>query len=119
MPDAPRKKNLSEVLQLVQSVMTISAIIVGGFWTYLLFVQQRQRYAHLKIEHNVTHFPLPDHRILLILDITHMNVGSARVLLRSADIRVYNLNPGELTDDLLGLINEGALPPDGVEWTEL
>ena len=84
-------KKLAEFLQVIQAIATIGAIMVGGVWTYLLFVQHREAYPRLKIEHAITHLPLPDNGVLLVLDITHTNVGAVKLSLPSADIRIYEL----------------------------
>src|SRR5262249_52547585 len=84
-------KKVAEILQIVQAITTVAAIIIGGVWTYLLFIQQRQAFPRLKIEHAVTHLALQDNRELLLLDITHTNVGAVKLSLPSADIRIYEL----------------------------
>jgi hypothetical protein len=109
MANPARQKSVGSILTVIQSAVTIGAILIGGLWTYNLFVQQRQKYAHLKIEHKVTHLSLPDHRILLMVEVTHTNVGSVKVSLASADVRVYNLQPQELTDEAITQINQGKL----------
>lgn len=111
------------ILTDLQAIATIGAILAGGIWTYLLFVQQRQRYAHIKLEHKVTHLSLPDNRILLVLDVTHSNVGVRKVAFSSADIRVYGLKKQpDLPGEVIRQINEGRLQ-DEIEpsavWTNL
>ena len=91
----------------------IGAIIAGGSWTYLLFVQQRQRFPHLKLEHKITHVPLPEHRILLVLDVTHSNVGTIKVNFSTADIRIYGLKRlPNLSGNTIDLLNKGRMPDD-------
>jgi hypothetical protein len=108
MGEAARGK---DILANLQAVATIGAIIVGGVWTYLLFVQQRQRFPHLKMEHKITHVPLPEHRILLLLDVTHSNVGTIKLDFSTADIRIYGLrHPPDLSGNTIDLLNKGGLP---------
>ena len=109
MGEVARSKN---ILDNLQAVATIGAIIAGGSWTYLLFVQQRQRFPHLKLEHKITHVPLPEHRILLVLDVTHSNVGTIKVNFSTADIRIYGLKRRpDLSRNTIDLLNKG-LPGD-------
>jgi hypothetical protein len=106
MADSP-KKDIGAKLQAIQAALTIVAIIVGGLWAYMLFIKQRQQYAHLKIEHHVTHVLLPKHRIVLIVDIDHSNVGSVKVSLTSADVKIYALRQETLTAEAIEQVNGG------------
>jgi hypothetical protein len=54
-------------------------------------VKQRQQFPHLKVEHHVRHVDLPNDRILLIVDIEQSNVGTVKVTLPSAHVKVYSL----------------------------
>jgi hypothetical protein len=95
-------------LDAIQSVAMIGAIIAGGIWTYMLFIEQRQQYPHLKIEHNVEHLPLPDHRILLFVDISQSDIGTVKLSFTSAEIKIYSLEPRTLGDDAVNKLNEGT-----------
>jgi hypothetical protein len=107
------------VLDNLQAVATILAIFVGGVWTYLLFVQQRQRFPHLKMEHKISHLSLPEHRILLMVDVTHSNVGAIKINFSTADIRIYGLKrTPDLSGDVLKQLNRGR-PPDEIEPTAI
>ena len=107
------------VLDNLQAVATILAIFVGGVWTYLLFVQQRQRFPHLKMEHKISHLSLPEHRILLMVDVTHSNVGAIKINFSTADIRIYGLKrTPDLSGDVLKQLNRGR-PPDEIEPTSI
>jgi hypothetical protein len=106
------KKDIGAKLQAIQAAMTIGAILVGGLWAYMLFIKQRQQYAHLKVEHHVTHVLLPKHRILLMVDVDHSNVGSVKVSLTSADIKVYALRQQTLTAEAIAQVNEGRFEAD-------
>ena len=75
------KKNFAELAQAIQALATVAALIIGGIWTYQLFVLQRLAYPHLKIEHSVSDISFPDNRILLVVDVTHVNSGNVRIAL--------------------------------------
>ena len=64
----------------------------------MLFIEQRQMFAHLKTEHHLTHVSLPSNRILLMVDVIHSNVGGVKVKLTSGDVKIYSLDPPDLQD---------------------
>jgi hypothetical protein len=112
MADSSPKKDIGAKLQIIQAAATIGAIIIGGLWAYMLFIKQRQQYAHLKVEHHLTHVLLPQHRILLIVDVEHSNVGSVKVSLKSADVKIYALRQQTLTAEAIEQVNGGRLGAD-------
>ncbi len=112
MVDTPGKKNLVELVQVIQAIATVAAIIVGGIWTYRLFVLQRLAYPHLKIEHSVSDLPLPDNRILLVVDIIHANPGNVKITLPSGFLKIYGLQA--LPEQTADRLKEGQ--PQG--WEE-
>jgi len=117
MEETSRSKR---ILDNLQAVATIGAIIAGGVWTYLLFVQQRQRFPHIKLEHQIMHVPLPEHRMLLVLDVTHSNVGAIKIDFSTADIRIYGLKrPLELSGDFILRFNREGRLPNEIEPTAM
>ncbi len=76
-----------------QSLITILAIFVGGFWTYQLFVQQRQSHPRLKIEYRIQHWKISDEQVLLSVDEILTNAGPVMVELRGGTIRVIQVMP--------------------------
>jgi hypothetical protein len=96
MADSSRRMHIGATLQAMQAVATIIAILAGGYWTYMLFIEQRQLFAHLKTEHHLTHVSLPGSRILLMVDVIHSNVGGVKVTLTSGDVKIYSLDPPDL-----------------------
>jgi len=100
MPDTHGNKPLGEIVQVIQAIATIVAIIVGGVWTYRLFVLERLAYPHLKIEHSVTDLPLPDNQMRLVVDIIHTNPGSIKITPQSGFLKIYRLQdlPAETAD---------------------
>jgi hypothetical protein len=112
MADSSPKKDINAKLQAIQAALTIVAIVVGGLWAYMLFIKQRQQYAHLKIEHQVTHVLLPKHRILLIVDVNHSNVGTVKVSLTSADVKIYSLRQQSPTAEAIEQVNGSRFSAD-------
>jgi hypothetical protein len=62
-------------IQSIQSIVAIVAVLVGGFWTYNLFVKERKPYPHAIIEQHVTHVKYSEGINLLRLDIEFTNTG--------------------------------------------
>src|SRR6266851_4929717 len=57
-----------DIATIVQSIFTVAAVIIGGVWTYWLFVKKRQKYPSAKIEHQISHRPIASGNVLLSLE---------------------------------------------------
>ena len=78
--------NLSDVatiVSIVQSITTVIAIIIGGIWSYMLFVSRRQRYPRVKIEHQITCRPVSELKLLLSIDVTITNSSEVLDIIRN------------------------------------
>ncbi len=73
-------------LLIAESVAKILAIVVGGVWTYSLFVRNRLRYPKAELELVVQHFPLGSGKRLLHCAIKITNCGD--VLLRPSTCKL-------------------------------
>lgn len=73
---------LKDGIQIIQSLVTITAIGVGGLW----FIQKRQRYPKASIKHTISHRKVRDDKLLLSIDMTITNNGN--ILLRISAIKV-------------------------------
>ena len=60
---------VKDVAVALQSLATVIALLVGGFWTFRAFVKTRGKHPRAKIEHQVSFRLLPDDSHLLILDV--------------------------------------------------
>lgn len=85
--------NFKDFFETIASIATISAIIVGGYWTYTLFVQERKSYPHAKIEQKVSHIPLSDKINLMYVNIGLTNAGNTILLVKKSIIRVQQILP--------------------------
>jgi hypothetical protein len=86
-------ENNKDRINTVQSLITILAIFVGGFWTYRLFIEQRQNHPRLRIDHRIQHWKISDDRVLLSVDEILTNTGSVMVNLPGGSIRVIKVMP--------------------------
>jgi len=88
-----RQSKAKDIADIVQSFFTVLGIVVGGFWTYMLFVQKRQRYPRAKTTHTITHKPLGHNRILLHVTTDISNPGEVLLRLVSGFTRVQQILP--------------------------
>lgn len=94
---------LKDIATIVQSVITVAAVILGGIWTYWLFVRKREKYPSAKIEHRISHRPIANGKILLSIDATVINSGDVLLALVSGNITVSQMLPPQ--DELLDILN--------------
>jgi hypothetical protein len=108
-------RNLTDI---IQAVLTSLAILVGGSWSYLLFVRRRQRYPRANLKHEITHRTIGDGFVLLRVTATVTNNGEVLLSLACAETRVQQVVPAPA--DLLGAAKKGKDPlAEGeteVEW---
>jgi hypothetical protein len=84
---------LKEGTETAQSLFTIVAIVVGGLWTYNVFVKERKQYPHANIEQKISHLALPQRNHLLRVGVELTNTGTARLLSGKSIIRVQQVLP--------------------------
>lgn len=80
-------------INTVQSLITVVALCVGAFWTYRLFIEQRQNHPRLKIEHQISHWKISKDQVLLSVDEVLTNTGPVMVALRGGTIRIIQVVP--------------------------
>lgn len=66
---------IKEWAEITQSVFTSAALIIGGIWTYLLFVKNRLNYPKAEITHEISHHQLDEKQGLLHLIVRVENIG--------------------------------------------
>lgn len=98
----------SKFLEIISSCLTSLAIIVGAIWTYLLFVQHRQKYPRADIKHQVIQKSLGNGKNLFHVIIEVINIGDVLVNLESGQIRLLQVLP--LIKDIEKSIQSGEDP---------
>lgn len=90
------------IAEIIQSIFTVFAIIMGGIWTYTVFVRQRQRYPRVTIKHALEYRKISNELILLSVDIFITNSGSVLLPIVSGRTQVKQVVPptAELADRL-------------------
>lgn len=79
----------------LQAIVTIAAVIIGGFWTYQLFVRRRQAYPRVDVAHRIYHCRLPDGKVLLRVVLEVHNKGEILLVLDSGFTRLSQVQPCE------------------------
>jgi hypothetical protein len=82
-----------EKVQTAQAMVTMAAVIVGGFWTYHLFVKERHQYPHAKIEQKVSHVALSKKTNLLRVGVDITNTGTSRIVIAKGIARIQQILP--------------------------
>ena len=110
--------SFKEILEVANHVVSVLAVLFGGFWGYLLFVKRRQKYPRANLVHHITHRPFGGGKTLLQVSVTISNTGEVLLSLISAQVRVQQLLPP--TPNVAGCLERGEDPvPDGdteVPW---
>lgn len=84
---------LKKPIETIQSIITIVAIIVGGLWTYNLFIKERKNIPHTNIELQLSHIKLSNEINLLHVGIKLTNAGNTLLSLKKYEIRIQQVLP--------------------------
>lgn len=89
----PRWRNLKSWIESAQAIVTILGIIVGGAWTYILFIKDRQDLPQATIEEKITSvgLPLGIHYVQVAVNIA--NTGHTLLKASEAILRVEQILP--------------------------
>ncbi len=80
-------------IETIQAIVTILAVLVGGAWTYKLFIKERKHIPHANIEQKVSHIPLTDQVNLIRIGVDLTNMGNSRLVSRKCIIRIQQISP--------------------------
>jgi hypothetical protein len=114
MEEQIAQTTFKDVIDGIEALFTIIAIIVGGVWTYMLFIKRRQQYPRADITHKIINIPLTNGKTLLRVKTIISNPGEVLLTLASGETRVQQILP--LSDDITADIAVGKDPV--VEGTE-
>jgi nitrate reductase gamma subunit len=82
---------MKNILDIIQALFTILAIIIGGIWSYMLFIKRRQRFPRAIVEHQVFHKTLAKDKILLNLTTIITNTGEVLLELEKCVVRIQQI----------------------------
>ena len=111
-------KMLKDISEILGNLATIAALIVGGIWTYRLFIKRRLGYAKAEVTHAIVHRTLSPDKILIHLTVKIRNIGDVLLSIVNADVRLQQVIPAP--DFVLDAAASGEDPiQDGqteIEW---
>ena len=93
------RTTLKDWVDIAQSVVTIVAVIVGGIWTYDVFIKERRDYPHANIEHKITHLSLANKNWLLRVGLDLTNAGNSLMRIDESFIRIQQILPAASCDN--------------------
>src|SRR5262245_61639589 len=82
-----------DLFETLQAGLTVAAIVIGGWWTYRLFVEHRESKAHLNISHALVIKAISPNLLWIHLTVTAENRGDSLATLHSADVRLQQILP--------------------------
>jgi hypothetical protein len=106
--------------EIIQSVATVLALLLGGIWTYLLFLRHRQKYPRAVASHEVTTFPVGEEGVVVHAALRVKNCGEVLIEVRGGSIRFYALDQHNAGWPLLP--HESKIPDEGRDefrWRKL
>ena len=77
---------------LAENIVTVLAVIVGGVWSYLLFVRRRQRYPRANVTHTIESWF--EGTSLFVRARVHVeNIGDVRICLKEGVVYLSRVTP--------------------------
>lgn len=111
-------QSAKQVMDVVAPAASTLAILVGGWWTYNLFIKNRQSRPKAKISHLIYSERLNDQKMLLRIELKISNIGNVLLQIQSCKTWIQRVTP--LYEDQLKLIQDGnSLVDEGkheVDW---
>ncbi|MCA9999804.1 MAG: hypothetical protein KDE56_28775 [Anaerolineales bacterium] len=85
--------NFVTIAEVAAHLATVTAVIVGGIWTWLLFVQRRQRFPRALVRHELTCHAINDEYWLVGLAVILQNAGDVLLSLRAWQVALQQALP--------------------------
>ncbi len=85
-------KKADNLLSIIQKIVTIAAVIIGGLWTYNLFIMHREAYPKGDVSYQIEEIKLSDEYILIQVFIRIKNTGNTVLRLRKGDVRLLDIS---------------------------
>jgi hypothetical protein len=88
-----RLSDFKEWVDIFFGIVSISGILLGGWWTYKVFIKNRLPIPKARTEHAIQQFELPEDKCLIRLCLTIKNIGSVLLELKHFEMKVYRVLP--------------------------
>jgi hypothetical protein len=80
-------------VDLAQALISTAAIVVGGIWTYILFIKNRTKFPKLKLSHSLYSRQIDPRQRLIRVTLLMENQSSILVKLNEVTVRLLQLDP--------------------------
>ena len=104
--------------EILRNIAEVTALVVGGIWTYLRFIKKRDPYPKAEIKHSISHVRLSSEKNLIHVITNFNNKGEVLLSMVTFDTRLQRITP--LTEEMEHILEaNGNLIPKGtseVEW---
>lgn len=111
-------EDYKNIAQASQGLFTSLAIIIGGIWTYFIFIKNRSNYPIINLNLLYVQFDIPDGKCLIHASVEIKNNGLVLLESQGAELRLRQVKP--LPDSISESIKQDIDPvPEGdkeVEW---
>jgi len=84
---------MKDIVEIVQGIVTIAAVLVGGTWTYLAFVRKRLRYPCAELSITVHSSKIAPYYRLVHIGVQIDNTGNVLLALEYAELRLRQVMP--------------------------
>ena len=113
--------DFKSLVEALESIAKLIALAAAGWWTFVLFVQKREKYPRARTTHSLVLLDKIDGYRLLRLAVKIENLGNVLIELRSGSVSIQAVRP--LPDAWKAAILRGEVLPrvDGREfqWPDL
>lgn len=106
--DAQSIEKFKNAAGAVQSVAAVIAIVVGGIWTYDLFIKQRKGVPQANVSHAVSFKQVSDTQVWVHVAVHFENTGETILRLVDGEARVQQILP--LAADIAGAMTRNRDP---------
>lgn len=83
-----------KIVEFLNHLLTAVGVVIGAFWTYHLFVKNRQKYPKAEIEHKIEIRDILDENFQLItLLITVKNISQILLPVEEYSVEIFQILP--------------------------
>ena len=103
-----------DIFDIIQKIVISLGIIIGGIWTYFLFVRQRLGLPKLSIDLIIEEVLLPKNTKLVHVEVNFINIGNVILTSNYAELRLRQIVP--IPKNLVLEKNCDPIPKDRTEF---
>jgi hypothetical protein len=80
-------------IDAAQAIVTTLGIVIGGFWTYRLFIEGRQNHAQVVMEQKISHVTLAPYAKFVQVKLSIANTGHKLIRISKALLLIQQITP--------------------------